>query len=642
MDLSFINNLRKITDEDDRIVTITLLIDIVSNLINDRNNHRHNKLPANYVQDVFEKYSQAMMCIEKIGFKQVNDEYVFNETTSNEQLQEIIKLLENELDFKPIDQSKQFQFNIIDLGIIDDDISGNIFISFDNIRIPSPYNKLIPFLSTLKQVQSYEDINLRRYIRSSIIPLEDFNRRISNRKNQIDIDKRDLLLLELLRWFKEEFFTWFDRPNCDRCQKSMDFFQYVQPTREERDKGDAHKVELYKCSTCSSEYRFPRFNAPLKLLETRCGRCGEAANLFTCLCRSLSFKSRYIYDTTDHVWTEVYSENQRRWLHCDSCENVCDSPLIYEKGWKKNLSYCIAFAKDHIEDVTWRYVTHFKQTIQRRNINEYMFAKIISRINRKIQLQLNQQEKNKIISIQIEDLVSMFNEEKLTKESELHGRQSGSLSWKLARGETDQQDDITNGFIYLINNEECEKGFISIEYNSVLDKYFRNGIEENKKDGWIDKVYLSSNIQRKIEKDWKMVYLSRKQLNKNGILSWFIQLKSEQELSYQFHRIQIQCPSTTFDQYSQVICQLEIGDQLTIDLPQNSNSSFEYIIDETINSLSINRIGFKVLLKSSNDNNDDNAWQKAQLFRQSIEQISDNDQSHFLRINATIIKKNSN
>ncbi|CAF4851764.1 unnamed protein product, partial [Rotaria sp. Silwood1] len=70
MDLSFINNLRKITDEDDRIVTITLLIDIVSNLINDRNNHRHNKLPANYVQDVFEKYSQAMMCIEKIGFKQ--------------------------------------------------------------------------------------------------------------------------------------------------------------------------------------------------------------------------------------------------------------------------------------------------------------------------------------------------------------------------------------------------------------------------------------------------------------------------------------------------------------------------------------------------------------------------------------------
>ena len=40
MDLSFLNNLRKINDNDERIVTITLLIDIISNLINDRNNHR--------------------------------------------------------------------------------------------------------------------------------------------------------------------------------------------------------------------------------------------------------------------------------------------------------------------------------------------------------------------------------------------------------------------------------------------------------------------------------------------------------------------------------------------------------------------------------------------------------------------------
>jgi hypothetical protein len=33
----------------------------------------------------------------------------------------------------------------------------------------------------------------------------------------------------------------------------------------------------------------------------------------------------------------------------------------------------------------------------------------------------------------------MLNEDKMTKESELHGRQSGSLAWKLSRGETDQQ-----------------------------------------------------------------------------------------------------------------------------------------------------------------------------------------------------------
>jgi hypothetical protein len=63
------------------------------------------------------------------------------------------------------------------------------------------------------------------------------------------------------------------------------------------------------------------------------------------------------------------------------------------------------------------------------------------------------------------------------------------------------------------------------------------------------------------------------------------------------------------------------------------------IFDHQINSLSNLRIGFKVILTSSNDMNDNNAWQKAQLFRQSIEQISDNDHSHCLRINLKIVKK---
>jgi hypothetical protein len=69
----------------------------------------------------------------------------------------------------------------------------------------------------------------------------------------------------------------------------------------------------------------------------------------------------------------------------------------------------------------------------------------------------------------------------------------------------------------------------------------------------------------------------------------------------------------------------------------DSNSLFEYTINEKIN-----RIGFKIILSSSNDNNDDNAWQKAQLFRQSTEQTSNDDQSHILKIGATIVKKDSN
>ncbi|CAF4689072.1 unnamed protein product, partial [Rotaria socialis] len=193
MDLSFINNLRKINDEDDRLVTITLLIDIISNLLNDRNNSRNHTLPANYIQETFQKYSAAMDCLLAVGFKQVSDDYVFDQTISNEQLQELVKLLENELDSTPIDQPKQINSTNIDLGIIDDEKTEHQLISFNNLHISSQFNNLIPFVATLERVQSYEDINLRRYIRSSIIPLEDFNRKISNRKSQIDIDKRDLL-----------------------------------------------------------------------------------------------------------------------------------------------------------------------------------------------------------------------------------------------------------------------------------------------------------------------------------------------------------------------------------------------------------------------------------------------------------------
>lgn len=164
----------------------------------------------------------------------MNNDYIFNQNSSNEQLKEMIKLLQNELQVKD-DLYK-------DLGIVDRENS----ISLSNTMIPPSMNNLIPFNSTMKLVQLYEEKNLRQLILSSIIPLEDFHRKISKKSISNDLVKRDLLLLELLRWFKEEFFTWFDGATCDRCQTSMEFLRYTQPTSDEKQIGHASRVELYR------------------------------------------------------------------------------------------------------------------------------------------------------------------------------------------------------------------------------------------------------------------------------------------------------------------------------------------------------------------------------------------------------------
>ncbi|XP_036742017.2 peptide-N(4)-(N-acetyl-beta-glucosaminyl)asparagine amidase isoform X2 [Manis pentadactyla] len=412
--------------------------------------------------------------------------------------------------------------------------------------------------SNMQHVLVYENVPLQEKA-LACIPVQELKRRSQeklSRARKVDkdtnVNEEDFLLLELLHWFKEEFFQWVNNILCSRCGgQTKSRGESLFPNDDEL-KWGANRVEDHYCDICQFSNRFPRYNNPEKLLETRCGRCGEWANCFTLCCRALGFEARYVWDYTDHVWTEIYSPSQQRWLHCDACEDVCDKPLLYEIGWGKKLSYVIAFSKDEVVDVTWRYSCKHEEVISRRTeIKEELLRETING--------LNKQRK--------ETLFIPSENEKISKELHL-----------------------------------C--------YDIVKDRYVRVSNNSQTISGWENGVWKMESIFRKVETDWNMVYLTRKEGSSCASISWKFECGS---VGLKVDSISIKASSQTFHTGT-------VQWKLRSDTAQ-----VELAGDKTLRSYHDFSGATEVILEAELSRGDGAvAWQHTQLFRQSLNDHEEN------------------
>nr|CCA21977.1 peptideN(4)(Nacetylbetaglucosaminyl)asparagine amidase putative [Albugo laibachii Nc14] len=309
-------------------------------------------------------------------------------------------------------------------------------------------------LDGLHRVSKYEDPIMQQAARMHI-PIERLKREASS-------CMEDALLLELLHWFKREFFTWTNQPKCASCRNEKTRYRRTEhPQSDEEIQGDASRVEIYECDSCHNLTRFPRYNNPVKLLSTRTGRCGEWANCFTLCCRAMGFDARYVLDVTDHVWTEVFLAREHRWVHCDACEDQMDAPLTYEVGWGKKLSYIFAFSKDEVVDVARRYTKDWEVMLSRRvDADEEWLKDAIDKLNDQKMRGLPDVRVVELKERRASEQREMYDAKKKVS-GDVGGRVSGSAEWKRAREEDGAKStSVDRGHVKLISKLDSGKPIV--------------------------------------------------------------------------------------------------------------------------------------------------------------------------------------
>ncbi|KAK8884708.1 peptide-N4-(N-acetyl-beta- glucosaminyl)asparagine amidase [Tritrichomonas musculus] len=306
--------------------------------------------------------------------------------------------------------------------------------------------KLDPFMSNILPSIVYEAANATQDGHSIISGIQSMHNFVINFSkddvaekvlsiipfDRIDPFEGDAKVAEITKWFKEDFFTFVKEFPCHNCGgptvRKTDPSIPPFPSETEA-KYLASRCELYYCQSCGAITRFPRYNDVCKLLETRKGRCGEFANTFGAILKTLGYDIRLVDDFNDHIWVEFWSDEKGRYVHVDPCENIVDQPLTYEKGWGKKETWVIAVGENQCADVTPKYTQNIDDCIRRRKslCPEEWYAKYIKFKNEEFLSSIESEDgRNEILEHQQKDSESMKNVRTETRPEEERSRISGN------------------------------------------------------------------------------------------------------------------------------------------------------------------------------------------------------------------------
>jgi peptide-N4-(N-acetyl-beta-glucosaminyl)asparagine amidase len=255
-----------------------------------------------------------------------------------------------------------------------------------------------------------------------LIPLNSILNEKFNQTESVEMQ----ILRRLFAWFKNDAFKWVDKLVCNQCgNKDTEPIGNGDLTEDERSNGLCSRVELFRCPQDDSVHRFPRYNHPSYVLKHKKGRCGEfTTGMIACL-RALGFPARKVFPRDgDHVWVEIFVDG--RWMHGDPCENILNDPHLYEINWGRKYSGVVAVSVEGLKDVSHRYLRN--KTDASIDTREVSYGSAEDRLRRELRHEHEDED------LQFWSTCEWVDADE-RKEEEISGRQSGSVDWKLSRGE---------------------------------------------------------------------------------------------------------------------------------------------------------------------------------------------------------------